>query len=552
MFLNRVEFDDYGPFGGENNRFSFSKPITLIIGRNNSGKSSLIDLLCRIYGTGLGRKYLAWPKGLDLVFELDHGIIERSFKKGSYNLFHYNTNDYEYAEQFIGEYFKVAFFEDGSFELSKKNKKVYFNKQTTEAWEKVSGSLAYDFLCIRDTTSIRRLSAERDITPEEHRGNRQDISVNGVGASSYVQNIINQSANDETLIEKKLLDELNIIMASDVKFEAIRVQLVRNDGEEKWEIFLQEEGKKRFPLSSSGSGLKTILLVLLNILMKKNSKEMSIFCFEELENNLHPALQRRLFNYLYNFACSNGSKIILTSHSPVAINSFFGKPQADIYHVVKDNSNTKINLINSSKDNLNVLEDLGIKASDILQTNGIVWVEGPSDRIYIKAWLETMYGDELKEGLDYQFMYYGGRLLSHYTAAETAEKINIMFTNPHSAIVMDSDFRDSQASLNATKKRVRKEFNQRNLYYWITKGKEIENYLSVACITRAFKNAPSKQVGQFELFPDYIGTYCKSFTQNKVDFARKIADNLNKEDLNILDLEEKIVKLHDEIVRWNE
>ena len=30
-----------------------------------------------------------------------------------------------------------------------------------------------------------------------------------------------------------------------------------------------------------------------------------------------------------------------------------------------------------------LVDDLGIKASDILQSNGIIWVEGPSDRIYI-------------------------------------------------------------------------------------------------------------------------------------------------------------------------
>ena len=35
-------------------------------------------------------------------------------------------------------------------------------------------------------------------------------------------------------------------------------------------------------------------------------------------------------------------------------------------------------------DNYDVLDDLGAKASDIFQSNGIIWVEGPSDRIYIK------------------------------------------------------------------------------------------------------------------------------------------------------------------------
>ena len=33
-----------------------------------------------------------------------------------------------------------------------------------------------------------------------------------------------------------------------------------------------------------------------------------------------------------------------------------------------------------------MLNDLDVRASDLLQSNGIIWVEGPSDRIYIKRW----------------------------------------------------------------------------------------------------------------------------------------------------------------------
>lgn len=59
---------------------------------------------------------------------------------------------------------------------------------------------------------------------------------------------------------------------------------------------------------------------------------------------------------------------------------------------------------------------MDVKASDILQSNGIIWVEGPSDRIYLKRWLELFTPNEYEEGKHYQFLYYGGRLLSQYNA----------------------------------------------------------------------------------------------------------------------------------------
>ena len=58
-----------------------------------------------------------------------------------------------------------------------------------------------------------------------------------------------------------------------------------------------------------------------------------------------------------------------------------------------------------------------VRTSDIrlviLQANCVVWVEGPSDRIYLKHWIEAV-TSELIEGLHYSIMFYGGRLLSRF------------------------------------------------------------------------------------------------------------------------------------------
>lgn len=35
-----------------------------------------------------------------------------------------------------------------------------------------------------------------------------------------------------------------------------------------------------------------------------------------------------------------------------------------------------------------LLNDLDIRVSDLVQTNRIIWVEEPSDRIYVKRWLQ--------------------------------------------------------------------------------------------------------------------------------------------------------------------
>lgn len=344
-------------------------------------------------------------------------------------------------------------------------------------------------------------------------------------------------------------------MGNDAQFSSIRVQEVhvgKEAGDTVWEVFLQEKGNTRFPLSQSGSGLKTIILVLLNLLVlpKIDDEKDYFFAFEELENNLHPALQRRLFDFIYDYAVTNKAYIFLTTHSHVAINMFFGKEHTALYHVIKEGHASEIKPIENYLDKVEILDDLDVKASDLLQANGIIWVEGPSDRVYIKRWLEVFGEDDIQEGRDYQFAYYGGRLLSHYSAEEDAKDlINILLINRNSAIVMDSDKRSQSASINETKKRVAKEFADKHLFSWVTKGKEIENYLSFEAINAALSCDLQAQCPKYGLFPDYIQKVFKNFTSKKVEFANQVKAFVNA--TPVLDLDIQIQKLYQAIKSWN-
>ena len=103
---------------------------------------------------------------------------------------------------------------------------------------------------------FRRLDAERNIVPEVE-SNDENINLNGEGASNLIRKIINYSEYDENIVQEELLAALNAIIYPETTYENIKIQQI-DDGEElKWEIFLQEKGK-RYALSKMGSGLKTI------------------------------------------------------------------------------------------------------------------------------------------------------------------------------------------------------------------------------------------------------------------------------------------------------
>ena len=239
--------------------------------------------------------------------------------------------------------------------------------------------------------------------------------------------------------------------------------------------------------------------------------------------------------------------MFITTHSHVAINTFCDKEYVKVFHVEKNEGISKLHKIDNYISKNELLNDLDVRASDLLQSNGIIWVEGPSDRIYIKKWLEIFGNNKLEEGRDYQFLYYGGKLLSHYTVEKDyTDLINVLLTNRNAAIVIDSDRRNQTARINETKKRIKAEFENNNLFCWITKGKEIENYLSKESIEQAYEKKLKKQCDRFELFPEYISPICKKF--NKVEFAHKVAPYITEENSKtILDLEKQVISLNQTI-----
>lgn len=94
---------------------------------------------------------------------------------------------------------------------------------------------------------------------------------------------------------------------------------------------------------------------------------------------------------------------------------------------------------------------LGASGADLLQCNGVVWVEGPSDVIYIKAWLD-MYAKEaghevLIQGQHFQFQMFGGTILDSLCLQddpnltdEHNSKLVEMFSFSHNAyVVIDGD-----------------------------------------------------------------------------------------------------------------
>lgn len=531
------------------------KPINVIIGRNNIGKSSILDIIEMIYNVEqFANKSVKIRLEKPITFE----EISNTFRSG-HSGGGIPGDHFEFGKKFFGKEFIFEIYANNNRiekrsigEVSTYN--AIFQSQYRTSWNLLAQNMSYKKM------NTKRVLAERNIFPEVE-SELMVVDGNGNGITTIINNFINKVEYDESFVRTKLLNKLNEIMGEDANFTEIVTQQVKSQDSTKWEIFLREEIKGRISLSNSGSGLKTILMVLVYTILipviEKSSLENYIFMFEELENNLHPSLQRRLLKYIESLS-KQGSVFFLTTHSNVLLDAYQNNSEVNVIHVIRNGVND-VNLLSASS-NLHknkILNDLGIKASDLLQANGIIWVEGPSDRIYINKWLQIWSENTLIEGKDYQCVFYGGRLLSHLTYDEQTEFINLIKVNRNSVILIDSD-KDSQGSLiNPTKKRIQDETALNNTICWITFGKEIENYLSARFIKKYYNMESKKtEFGQFDKIDGFLSKLNseegKLFLRNKIQFAKNIMENSSKDDfVNTFDLNEKLNMLVQEIKSWN-
>ena len=206
-----------------------------------------------------------------------------------------------------------------------------------------------------------------------------------------------------------------------------------------------------------------------------------------------------------------------------------------------------------------ILNELGIRNSSVFLSNCSVWIEGITDRLYLKHFLDLYLKkypkkNKFRENIDFTFIEYGGGNLVHFNFEKknVTDSINARYINNKIFLIADND--GSKASSKKAQRKARlKEVLGDNFYELSVL--EIENLISQNILKAVLilqnpkkealieqkltreKNFVNKKLGKYidELFNGELHQYASDSgtIKNKLEFCKAvIALTKNYDDLS--------------------
>jgi len=180
-----------------------------------------------------------------------------------------------------------------------------------------------------------------------------------------------------------------------------------------------------------------------------------------------------------------------------------------VFHFSKhEDKQPQFHIRPSSPHDRQILLDLGVRNSSVFITNATIWIEGITDRLYLKAYMKK-YIDELKnsdpekyseliklkEDYHYSFVEYQGANLTHWSFDPDEDdeyKIRAKCICGHAFLIADGDI---GSHLKGDRKAVYEEMLGESFY--ALEVKEIENLIPVEILQKVVK--------RFKKFQEYGG-----------------------------------------------
>lgn len=460
----------------------FDRPLTVLVGRNNSGKSTLLEAIGIVLGvhSGLGGIYLNKKVGktgtavIELYLRLTESewnsiitLVQHEFTTTNLNL---SSLPSQLANSILLIEWKASYV-NGVLTGNPRTIRLEDESMLTQFesdYQNVIRRSIQNFINqnISLLTGVMYLSAERRLQKDEH-----FIPFDQLKTRADRHELIRNSLY---FLKKKQLDKYEQLIDRMQKiFQDIdRIDTVHNEDTGTVDLDFAEGGE-RSDFLEMGSGTKSLVMILARIL----SPNTTLALLDEPDINMHPGLVRDLARFLEEI--SGVTQIIISSHHETFVNEI---DRSNILHVHSgDTLTSTVSPLGEDNAVLNILEDLGLFPGNFVRSEAtasrvIVLGEGPSDWKYLQAFASKLGMLDKLLAVNPVYFPLGGKKI---VDSELLDKINgspVPFV-----LVRDRDeYDESQIQ------RLEEKLGENRLHF--LSRREIENYaIEYECLLKTLK-----------------------------------------------------------------
>lgn len=378
-----------------------------------------------------------------------------------------------------------------------------------------------------DSTDYYQNRTIKDYFPEE----TKPIIETGLGFNTLVKkHLLGDLAQRETIREYERFLSKNF-------FESSPIALIPK--EEGGMLTIKVGDEKELPISQLGDGLQSIIVLTMPIFL--NRKDKLLVFIEEPEHCLHPGFQRKPLQTLLTDKNFDNCQYLVTTHSNHFLDISQDFSETSIYRLSKvlpeDESREKTPKFTIEKfepGDKKLLESLGVNKSSVFLSNCTIWIEGITDRYYLRKYLEVyvlylkqnkLLGDEYKEDLHYSFVEYSGANISHWFDIDNSGQ-NIEVERLCGKVYLICDM-DDPANKKQRVDRLKEILGEGR--FKVLPGREIENLLSAKVLREVVSVHEHKDIQEVPEFDEkeYKDKYLGRYLEEKLgkDRKRKYADD---------------------------
>ena len=566
-----------GPFG------DLSK-TNIFIGENNSGKSRFLRYLFKenfytLNSENIEEIYITFQKNMRRPADFD-GSGDLSKFSFVYDEMEKKNNKYNHNESdFLHSLERITHLSD------QKNKFYFPTVRGVKDYKTVFDTKLKNFLksaaSIQNKDSINHyislLNLEkdglesfdiyRDITIREYFPNSNLNIITGGNLYGKIKSML--LGNEK---ERNTILEFQSFLRKHFFSEYDTVQLIPYEGEK---VLYVKIGNDERAIYNWGDGTQQLIIILFSLFIHKEELN-NLFFIEEPEIYLHPGILRKFIEVINSDIFPN-HQYFITTHSNVVLDvSADANINMSIFKFTKNKSSedgtAKFMIEQCNSGDVSLLNTIGVRNSSVFLSNCSIWIEGITDRLYLKHYLNLYlkeHGDNnfFRENIDYTFIEYGGNNIVHFNfdKEDSENTINARYINNRIFLIADND-NTKPGSKKETRKEYLKEILGDNFYELPVT--EIENLLSQEVIKQVLiKQNPkqsqtieekflreriykTKKLGSFldKLFKD---TDVKKYSaesgtiKNKLDFCQTAIESITDYDMLTDEAKELVEKIAD-------